>query len=284
MALDSRPLPSYVQSMRSAPHAWLPLLLGVSIHLGLCAQSPAGFRAGESPKVRSYQPAIEDPQVSIARLTEEIRQHPKDAGLYAERAGAYFFTAETAKALADCAEAIRLQPANADHFNQRGDILRTAHQYVAAIADHTEAIRLAPELPAPYYLRALDYAWHGEFANAVADLAKNIQLDRKPDGSAHWFMAEILSVCADAKVRDGKKAVELALKACELSAWNKPHYLDTVAAAYAEAGDFEQAIRWHKKALEARPKEWAEDPGAGERLALYQARRPYHRDPWDPEP
>ncbi len=75
----------------------------------------------------------------------------------------------------------------------------------------------------------------------------------------------------------GKRAVAAATKACELTEWKAPLMLDTLAAAYAEAGDFERAVKWQTKANElySDPKEKTE----GERrLKLYQAKQPY-RDP-----
>jgi serine/threonine-protein kinase len=90
-------------------------------------------------------------------------------------------------------------------------------------------------------------------------------------------LAWILATCWDDSVRDGKKAVELDTKACELTEWKDPNSFDTLAAAYAEAGQFPDAVKWQKKALE-HPETFdaSELPKPKESLKLYEAGKSYH--------
>jgi len=84
---------------------------------------------------------------------------------------------------------------------------------------------------------------------------------------------------ATAKVpgfRNGEKAVVLALKACELSEWKNPGYLDTLAASYARVGDFGNATKWQEKALQIFEK--GKKAEAQERLNLYRQHRPWPSD------
>jgi hypothetical protein len=77
-------------------------------------------------------------------------------------------------------------------------------------------------------------------------------------------------------VRDGGRALELALKACELSQWKDANCFDTLAASYARNGDVENAIEWQKKAM-ADP-ELAKDAGVQERLQLYRSGKAWPSD------
>ena len=77
-----------------------------------------------------------------------------------------------------------------------------------------------------------------------------------------------------------KKAVELARKACELSEWKDAINLDTLAAAYAAVGRYEDAVKWQKKALEDATFPKSEVAEAKKRLELYENDKPY-RQPKD---
>jgi tetratricopeptide (TPR) repeat protein len=67
---------------------------------------------------------------------------------------------------------------------------------------------------------------------------------------ARGSLAWLLATCPDEKARDGKRAAEYATTACEQTGWKDPLCLDTLAAAYAETGQFEEAVRFQIRALE----------------------------------
>ncbi|HET6573566.1 MAG TPA: tetratricopeptide repeat protein [Fimbriiglobus sp.] len=116
----------------------------------------------------------------------------------------------------------------------------------------------------------------GDFDGAIASYREAVRLDPM-NANTHNALAWLLATGPDG-VRDGRRAVEYAIQACELSKWKKPYFLDTLAAAYAEAGDFDKAMEYQKKALSFPDFEKKYEAEARRRLDLYAKKTPY-RDP-----
>ena len=88
-----------------------------------------------------------------------------------------------------------------------------------------------------------------QYDNALEDYKAAIRLDAGFD-EAYLSRAWLLASCPNVRLRDPKKAVESATKACELTHWHAPHDLGGLAAVYAETGDVTAALKWHARALE----------------------------------
>ena len=117
----------------------------------------------------------------------------------------------------------------------------------------------------------------GQFQEARQSIDEAVKAGPQSAGASSSLAWLLATHWAD-PIRDGKTAIELARKACELKDWKNPDFLDTLAAAYAEAGQFDDAVKWEKKALED-PKAFnaAGLEQVKQRLKLYEARKPYHR-------
>jgi tetratricopeptide (TPR) repeat protein len=144
---------------------------------------------------------------------------------------------------ADGGEALSRNLKAAESHRSRGEVRRVKLEYDKALADLTEAITLNPN-----------------------------------DPSTQNNLAWLLATCPKGEMRDGRKAVEHATRACELTGWREPHPLDTLAAAHAECGDFKEAAKWAMKAAVL----GANDPTflerVGRRLKLYQSGKPYREE------
>ena len=164
-----------------------------------------------------------------------------------------------------------------DAYCERGLAWQDKQEYDKAIADFNEVIRLDAEYDRAYYNRGLAWQSKQEYDKAIADFNEAIRLDPRQAYSYH-NRAWIWATCPDAKYRDGKRAVESATKACELSEWKDPDDMDTLAAACAEAGDFDAAVQWQSKAIELQGDEKRKADYRA-RLTLYREKKPYRESP-----
>jgi tetratricopeptide (TPR) repeat protein len=213
---------------------------------------------------------------AIDFYTQEIKAKRRGSEAWFYRAMVWNVKKEFDRAIADCNEAIRLNPDRAYFYNSRGLAWQGKKDHDRAVADYSEAIRLDPKYFRAYCNRAESWDNKGEYAKAIDDYNEAIRLNPN-DGLASNGCAWIWATCPDARIRDGKRAVESATRACELTEWKDGSLIDTLAAAHAEAGDFAKAVELQEKALnlvsDADVKQQLE-----ERLALFKARKPYHAE------
>ena len=88
-------------------------------------------------------------------------------------------------------------------------------------------------------------------------------------------LAWLLAVCPQADVRDGAEAVELARRACAVTNYRNPVLLNTLSAAYAEVGNFSEAIATATKALNlVDPQDRLQAQWIRQNLECYRAGRP----------
>lgn len=125
----------------------------------------------------------------------------------------------------------------------------------------------------PFAGRALAHRMVGENREAVADLDRSLACEQRADVAC--FKSLLLSTCADAAVRDGRRAVEAALLAERLSKGQLPNLvLSALAVSHAESGDFTAAIRYQRQLIGRASAD--EQVFLREQLALFEAGRPYH--------
>ncbi len=213
---------------------------------------------------------------AMADCNEALRINPKFAAGHAARATVWIFGKQYGLAISDCGEAIRLDPNFAAGYATRGYAWQVKGDYAKAIADYNQAIRLSPKSAKWILNRGVVFAETEDYEQALADLDTAIRLDRK-DFSALSFRAWLTATCSEVRYRDAKRSLKDAKKACELSDWKVGKPLEALAAAYAENGDFFNAVKWQKKAIELLPENdpW-QRPALQVRLSLYQSQQPYH--------
>ena len=146
-------------------------------------------------------------------------------------------------------KAIELDPKYTDARLNHAFALTQQGQTDQAIEQYNQLLELDAKNPQFYNNLGSLQASKGNFKEAVNNWTKS--LDVIPDqvgvlNSLAWLKA----TCADDKLLDPQAAVQLAVKACELTDFKQAQAMDTLAAAYAAAGNFDEAIKTSQKALD----------------------------------
>jgi tetratricopeptide (TPR) repeat protein len=221
--------------------------------------------------------------LAIADLTRAIEINPRFEQAYFRRAFVYMAQTHDDLAVADLTQAIEIDPKYARAFLRRAYVYTAQGNYDAALADLNALMQLDPRNEEALGRRENVYLLKGDFGSAIKDL--NALLERNPQNSgAYNRFAWLLATCPEAGFRDGQKAVVYATTACDLSQWRSEPMLDTLAAAYAEAGQFDLAVKWENRVLEFPQGDGDGEKVAGQkaRLALYEARQAYHVAKYEP--
>ena len=229
---------------------------------------------GEAYRLKGeYDRAISDYDRAIELDTME---GPRKAWPFNNRGNVYRKKGLYERAIADYDQAIRLDPNYALAYNNRGFAYHLKGEYDRAIQDHTAALRIKPNFVLAYNYRGNAYRKKGLYERAIADYEQAIRL--QPDGDyAHQGLAWLLATASDGRYRDGARAVRLAKQAVALY-FNEPANHDALAAAYAEAGRFEDAASAQERVVSmARAEGWGSEDIADweDRLRLYRQGRPY---------
>ena len=181
------------------------------------------------------------------------------------------------QAIAELSQAIQLDPKNAQSYSYRGLAYSHKEDYDPAISDFTQALQLDPQNEQVLFDCGYAYEKKTDFKDALDIYHKAVTFHPK-SALAYNDYAWLLATCPQSEFRDGKKAVEYATKACDLSEWKDAPSLDTLAAADAEVGDFDGAVKWEIVAMASTGFSDNDAAGAKVRLALYQSHQPYHRN------
>jgi tetratricopeptide (TPR) repeat protein len=180
---------------------------------------------------------------ALADMSDAIRSDPRIEFARTNRAILWMKKGEYAQAVRDLTEDIRVHPGELDLYAIRGSAYLQLKQRERARADYQRALGMRVKNGTDYARRAKVYFYSGDYVHAAADYATAKRLKSNDNSTLNqvaWFEA----TCPDGAFRDGQAAVRDATRACELSKWRDPEAIDTLAVAYAEIGDFGQAVRY----------------------------------------
>jgi tetratricopeptide (TPR) repeat protein len=211
---------------------------------------------------------------AIQEYNQGLSLDPDDAIAYNNRGNAHADKGQYDRAIQDFNQAIRLDPDYAYAYNNRGSIYNAKRQFDRAIQDFNQALRLDPDYAYAYNNRGNAYERKGQYDRAIQDYTQVLRLDSANSWSLN-SLAWLLATVANGRYRDGPAAVRYSERAIALN--DIPTFRGTLAAAYAEAGRYADAVREQERAIAqlraaGRDDEVADYRG---RLDLYRQGRPY---------
>ena len=175
-------------------------------------------------------------------------------------------------------EALRIKPDFAEAHNNFGVVLGQGGRFDEAIIHFQQALKIKPDYAEACNNLGNALAGQGRIAEAVAQWREVVRL--QPNQIAFVNnLAWVLATCPKASVRNGAEAVPLAQRAVKLGNGRQPAVLDTLAAAYAEAGRFPEAVQTARKALDlaTHQNRYSLAESIRAKISLYEAGIPFRQ-------
>jgi Flp pilus assembly protein TadD len=162
-------------------------------------------------------------------------------------------------------------------YTSLGNVLLKKGRVDEAISDFEKALESDPNYAAAHTSLGSAFHRNGRVKDAIVHYQKSLALLPRA-ASAHNNLAWMLATCSDPSLRNGPQALALAQRANSLSNGSNPVFLRSLAAAYAENGQFPEAVETAERALQFNSQTTRRDltQAIQNELKLYQAASPYH--------
>lgn len=216
--------------------------------------------------------AIGRPDEALRDFDKAIKVRPGDADALIARGEVRTKLGRYQEACADFDEALQLKPSHVPAHIGRGHARRALGQWSGAVQDYSRALRVRPQDATLFTERGNAYAKLGRYTEAANDFRRAMRID-SAHGRAFQSAAWLMCTCPDARYRDPMLAMELAKRSIELGGKNDHRCLETLAAALANAGYYDEAKEVQERALNHAPKTAL--PRTTARLNLFAAGKPY---------
>ncbi|MBN2473826.1 MAG: tetratricopeptide repeat protein [Pirellulales bacterium] len=214
-------------------------------------------------------------QEAVTRFRKAVQIDPRFVKAHVNLAAALAKLGRNDQVIETYRTVLSIQPEYAHAHFELGRALLRGNQVTEAARHFAATIEIDPKGPGAYYYLGQILLQNGRAADAAKCLKQAVELD--PNGVAALnALAWVYATCPESSLRDGARAVALADHACRLSEGKLPAVLDTLAAAYAESGDFQKAARTaaEAQALANHAGNRSMAAEIGNHLALYLEKRP----------
>jgi tetratricopeptide (TPR) repeat protein len=237
------------------------------------------FGAAENNLARDYamQEKFTDATNHYARATV---LSPTNAIIHYNFAESLIRLNDFAGAETEYRESLKRDPAFAQARFGLGMMFVKQQQYDKAIPEMIEVSKADPTNAAPHRILGDCYNDTGNTADAIKEYQLCLKLE-PTNVIVLNNLAWIYAAHYAATFRNGPEGVKAGEKACDLTEWKEPMFIGTLAAAYAEAGDFDKAVSAAQKAHDLAEAAGFKDLAATNEnlLKLYQTRQPFHEKP-----
>jgi tetratricopeptide (TPR) repeat protein len=213
---------------------------------------------------------------AIAQYQRALDAHPNSAASHYNLADALFEQRRLDEALIHYQKAAELQPGFAEAQNSLGLVLFEKGRVDEALVHYQKALEIRPRFAKAHHNLAEALLRKGQPREALThyQAALEIRPDFTPTSNR---LAWVLATCPDATLRNGPKALEIARQLDQLGGGNNPLFLQTLAAAYAETGQFSEAVAFAERAqqLAASRNDTSLANSLRNQLERYQAGSPF---------
>ena len=214
---------------------------------------------------------------AIAQLQKGLQIKPDYAEAHINLGNALLQKGSVDEAIVHYQKALQIKPDFAEAHYNFGMVLLQKGNVDEAMVHFQKALQIKPDNARAHYDLGNALSQKGRVDEAITHYQKALQI--KPDSPGVMNnLAWLLATCPDAHLRDGVQAVKYAGRACELTHYGVAPLVGTLAAAYAEAGRYDDAIAAGEKACVLATAAGESDllEKNRELLALYRAHQPYH--------
>ncbi|MGA2180625.1 MAG: tetratricopeptide repeat protein [Verrucomicrobiota bacterium] len=214
---------------------------------------------------------------AIENYRQAIRINPNNSEALNNLGNALAARGRFDEAIENYRQAIRINPNNSDALDNLGIALAAKGRFDEAIGNYRQAIQVNSNRTETFFHLGMTLGQLGRTREAVAQYREALRLNPNLAGALN-NLAWVLAANPDDELRHGAEAVRLAERACELTHYGEPLFIGTLAAAYAEAGRFPEAVTTAEKAEQLATTAGLTAVAAKNRqlLELYRAGKPYH--------
>jgi len=186
---------------------------------------------------------------AIAQYQKALEIQPRSALFHFNLGVAFAQKGQVDKAIEQYQKAVDLQPDYLQARNNLGDALLRTGRTDEAIAQFQEALKIWPNSTILRNNLGCIFLRQGQVRAAMAHFQRTLEI--QPNNvDACQYLAWVLATGPEPSIRNGARAVELAQEANQLSGGGDPEIISTLAAAYAEAGRFPEAVTTARQALQ----------------------------------